>query len=658
MYTQGNTMLAKSRLLAILTVLALLSATGVVRAQEDYPDEDRGNGFPQRLQNFGRSLVGGYKNNDRGQQPQQRPMRNTQQQQQQPAGPDYNAGFGDEQAARPRPTGAQPAGSRRQAPAATQPASQARAGGAAPTTRRPVDSDQDFATGLPATNARGEIEPAQNKPRNVERTARAVGPSRGDDMPPPAERRAASDTVVVKQSTPSISVETVGPRKMSVGKQATYKLVLKNSGEMAAHDVVVTVAVPDFAEVVEAKATTGATEPSPGQDGLCWKLNSLGGDSREELSLDIVPHKSQAFDLAVRWSQAPLASQTTVEVQEPKLALALEGPKDVLFGERAVYKLLLSNPGSGDAENVVITLMPLNPGDGPPASHPLGVLHPSDSKTIEIELIARQAGQVSIQAEAKAAGDVKASLNEEVQVRRAALAVAAAGPKLQYAGTPAAYEIHVQNTGNAAAKDLHVHCRLPRGAEYVSCSNAGHHSADTGAVEWTIASLEPGGDLKLTLKSLLKSSGDNQFEITCAAEGDLKQTAAATTHVEAVADLAMEVSDQAGPVLVGSETVYEIRIRNRGTKNAEAVDVTAFFSTGIEPVAVEGGAHEIKPGMVVLRTIDSLDAGKERIYKIKARADAPGNHRFRAELNCKPLDTKLTAEEATLFYSESGDAAK
>ena len=87
------------------------------------------------------------------------------------------------------------------------------------------------------------------------------------------------------------------------------------------------------------------------------------------------------------------------------------------FGERSTYKLHLSNPGTGDAENVLITLMPLNPGDGPPASHPLGVLHAGESKTIEVELIARQPGQVTIHAEAKATGDISATLEEEVTVR-------------------------------------------------------------------------------------------------------------------------------------------------------------------------------------------------------------------------------------------------
>ena len=62
--------------------------------------------------------------------------------------------------------------------------------------------------------------------------------------------------------------------------------------------------------------------------------------------------------------------------------------------------------------------------------------------------------------------------------------------------------------------------------------------------------------------------------------------------------------------------------------------------------------------MVVIRTIPSIPMGQEAVYKIKARADTAGTHRFRAELSCKPLDTKLTAEETTLFYSDPAESAQ
>ncbi|HEY1601523.1 MAG TPA: hypothetical protein VGG64_18120 [Pirellulales bacterium] len=646
-------MSSKIRLLAILTALSL--SAPVARAQyQDNNDEDEGT-FPKRLEQFGRSLVGGYRSNNRP--PAQQRQTRAPTQPQQTNDPYYDTAFGDDDVA-PRsapPSNGQQAMRRGQQNSPPQSSSPQRKASDASVSNAPPLAASTGRSTPRASAATGRPSDASSSPR----LARSASPGRADLDSPAAEPVSTpSDASVVRGASASISVETIGPRKISVGKEAKYKLVLKNSGAVSARDVVVTVVLPDFAEVVNSKGSTGDTEPAASGDGLCWKLGMLAAQGREELTLDIVPRKSQPFELGVRWTQAPVASQTTVEVQEPKLALVLDGTKEVAYGEKAVYKLLLSNPGNGDAESVVITLMPLNPGDGPPVSHPIGVVRAGESKTIEVELVARQAGQVTIHAEAKASGDVTATLDQAVVVRRAALAISMHAPKKQYAGTQATYEMHVKNAGNAPAQNLRVKCRLPRGAEFVSCSSSGHRDEGDESIHWTIGSLEANADLTLSVVCSLRTPGVNQVEINCTADREVQQAASAKTQVEAVADLAMEVVDPSGPVLVGTDMVYEIHIRNRGSKSAESIDVVTYFSNGVEPVSVEGGPHELKPGMVVLRTIPALEMGREVVYKIKARADIAGRHRFRAELSCNPLDTKLTEEETTLFYSEATETSE
>lgn len=636
-------MFSRFRVSAILCVAGLMLPPVTAQAQNGAGDDD-GSSIQQRFQQFGRSLVGGYRGD--GRPTNQRPTRSPQQQAQQRRPQQRTGAYYDDGVA-PRPSNSQMT-QRGGAPRDVQPSKRRVVDEAATAHAPPLGA----ATRKPQQPTAADEDASASD--GVPRVARAITAEDEDISPTtPAPTAAAADaTVVHGASSPSISVETVGPRKISVGKQSTYKLVLKNTGAMSAQDVVVTIVVPDFAEVVDAKGTSGSTEPAASQDGMCWKLGTLAAQSKEELSIDIIPRKSQPFELAVRWTQAPVASQTMVEVQEPKLTLSLDGAREVAFGERTTYKLHLSNPGTGDAENVLITLMPLNPGDGAPASHPLGVLRAGESKTIEIELIARQAGQVSIHAEAKATGDISATLEEEVTVRRAALTVTAKGPKMQFAGTPTSFDVHVKNTGNAAAQNLKVSARLPQGAEFVSCNSSGHLAEETKTVNWNVGSLEANGEATLTLKCILRASGSNQLEVQCVADREVQQAAIAKTMVEAVADLTLEVVDPSGPVPTGVDMVYEVHVRNRGSKSADAIDVTAYFSNGIEPVAVEGGAHELKPGIVVIKTIPVLEMGREMIYKIKARAETPGTHRFRAELNCPSLDTKLTEEETTHFYDD------
>ena len=73
--------------------------------------------------------------------------------------------------------------------------------------------------------------------------------------------------------------------------------------------------------------------------------------------LDLIPRGNRPLDLGVTWTFSPAQSVTQIQVQEPKLQLSVVGPQDVLFGETKVYTITVSNPGTGDAENVVLNLL-------------------------------------------------------------------------------------------------------------------------------------------------------------------------------------------------------------------------------------------------------------------------------------------------------------
>ncbi|HEV7225083.1 MAG TPA: hypothetical protein VGN42_20425, partial [Pirellulales bacterium] len=470
---------------------------------------------------------------------------------------------------------------------------------------------------------------------------------------PAAKTSAAEKGVLFARKSPVLSVETRGPRRITVGRPAEYKVVLKNEGELAANEIVVQINLPSSVELQDSRTSAGSVASTENGGGILqWTINSLAGGSREELALDLVSRENHPFDLAVRWTSAAMGSNATVEVQEAKLELKISGAREVLCGAKEIYRLSVSNPGNGDAENVVVRLLPLVPGEGEPSSHRLETIAAGDTKMVEIELVARQGGQLLIQAEVTAEGDLRAAATEEVAVRQAALDVAIVGPGRQYAGAVASYEIQLQNPGDAEARRVKLAAALPPQAEFVSCTRGGKLDAKRNRVVWTLDDLAPGAEESVGLKCLVQTAGENRIEAIAIADGDLKQTQVAVTQVVAVADLVLDVSDPSGPVAVGSDAVYELRVRNRGTKSAEAVEIVAFYSKGIEPLRAEGGAHEISPGTVAFDPIPALGAGEETVFKIHARADAGGTHRFRVELQCKSLGTKLTQEETTLFYSD------
>ena len=64
---------------------------------------------------------------------------------------------------------------------------------------------------------------------------------------------------------PILSVETVGPRTITVGKESAYEINIVNTGEVAAEDLVVYVTMPEWAEVVGAEPSNGVPKPIAGQ---------------------------------------------------------------------------------------------------------------------------------------------------------------------------------------------------------------------------------------------------------------------------------------------------------------------------------------------------------------------------------------------------------
>jgi archaellum component FlaG (FlaF/FlaG flagellin family) len=198
---------------------------------------------------------------------------------------------------------------------------------------------------------------------------------------------------------------------------------------------------------------------------------------------------------------------------------------------------------------------------------------------------------------------------------------------------------------------------LPTGGEYIESSNEGEWSPESRQVVWNIPALVAQNHQNFEVRASLSHPGENTFGVRLSAEDDLAATGEVVTMVEALADLQLVINDPRGPVPVEEETTYEVLISNRGTKAAEMVDVVVFFSEGIEPIAVSGGAAKVETGQVVFHPIEEIAPGEEVVYKITAHANRSGNHVFRTEVACEAADVRLVAEESTRFYGSSSAQA-
>ena len=183
-----------------------------------------------------------------------------------------------------------------------------------------------------------------------------------------------------------------------VGREASYRIRLVNEGTAEANHVQVFVGLPASVELLATQTrlgTVGEHHEAPTGRGVVWEVESVAAKSQHELVIAFKPTENSPIDLQVNWVCRPAAITGRIEVQQPQLAVAIEGASEVRFGQTTVFRIRVSNPGTGPAENVMVSL---GAADGANQPNTLGTLAAGESRTLEVELTAKQAGEMRIQA--------------------------------------------------------------------------------------------------------------------------------------------------------------------------------------------------------------------------------------------------------------------
>jgi hypothetical protein len=520
-------------------------------------------------------------------------------------------------------------------------------------TRLPFES-----MGEPAAQPEPPLQSTQPEllvpPEQQRKTVVHREPVRSPSTPVAMTRRPQGD-VLMSTEQPVIVSHVEGPRSILVGREASYRVVLENTSHIDAQNLTAAIQVPEWADLVDVASTQGEVACTGDDDsnGLEWRLPELSAHSSQTLRLRLIPRSGREFQLGVQWTQESASTEARVVVQEPKLEMSIHGPQEVLYGTPQRFRLTLYNPGTGPAERVAVSLIP--PGNNPSSAstHVIGTLGPEEVKEIEMELTARDAGELILQASATATGGLQADAVKRVLCRKPDLEVDWRGPDQTYAGTETAYYFRVRNTGSASTDPVEVKVRLPEGIQFLSASDSYSVDSQMGVVTWRLPSLAAGEERFVQVGCRLDRPGAQGFDVTArTVSGDLVDTKSVHTEVVALADLKLAVNDPQGAQPVGETVVYEIRVQNRGTSEARGVAIVGLFSEGIEPVAVEGAQSSVRDGRVSIQPVKSLPGGGEVLLRIRAVASRPGTHVFRVEVACQDLDLKLAAEETTRFFQD------
>lgn len=507
----------------------------------------------------------------------------------------------------------------------------------------------------PAIESRGSSSPALAMQRNAsaggspstQLNARLASSVSTRALNTPGDRRLEG------VQAPALTIEKVSPREIQVNQSADFEIKVRNVGRVVANDVMVVDRVPSGTEFIGASPEPTKLDRS---GDVQWSIGTIEPGQEKRIRFQLRPTQPGEIGSVAHVLFATQASMRTV-VTKPVLDIVHSARPRVLIGDNVIFDVIVENKGDGPATDVFIqeeVPEQLEYQEGfRQLEYPVGTLMPGQKRKIQLALRAEKVGEFRNVVFVTGKGGLEAKHEIDVEVIAPEIRVTSAGPSRRFLQRQATHRFTIENRGTAEANNVNLMARLPGGLRYVSSDNRGRYDSNSHAVYWKMPSLKDGvaGTVELTTVPVEVGQQNIKFE----ANADLRLTAQTTQEmaVEHLVDVYFEIDDVVDPIEVGTDTTYRLRILNQGTKVASNVQLQVEFPRGLEPTSVDGDLrHQIQGQQVAFEPISSLPPGQEVQLSIRARGNAPGDHRVIASIRSDGREVEVSKEDTTRVYSD------
>ncbi|MEX1223352.1 MAG: hypothetical protein WEA31_02280, partial [Pirellulales bacterium] len=149
--------------------------------------------------------------------------------------------------------------------------------------------------------------------------------------------------------TPTLQVVKTAPAEIQVGKPAEFRIVVRNTGQVPAHDVVLRDHVPQGTRLMSAEPPAAEL----GGGGLQWQAGLMAPGEERAFVMRLMPTAEGEIGSVASVSFRAEASVRTIATK-PELLLEIAAPSQVMIDTPVALKIKVSNPGSGEATGVVL----------------------------------------------------------------------------------------------------------------------------------------------------------------------------------------------------------------------------------------------------------------------------------------------------------------
>ncbi|MEM9658476.1 MAG: hypothetical protein AAF961_08955, partial [Planctomycetota bacterium] len=349
--------------------------------------------------------------------------------------------------------------------------------------------------------------------------------------------------------------------------------------------------------------------------------------------------------------KAESSSSVLLRSRQPIISSRVEGPRKVVVGQAAAYRIELSNSGQAPARELNTTIavpqwaevvgatapggrVDIQAAANEGASHTvqwhLYELAPAERQSLTLRLVPRQGRGIKLGVHWSHAPVGSETL---VEVQEPKLKVELNGPEEVLYGKPYRYRLTLSNPGDGLAEGVELLLTPP--------------GSDVGdAIQHTVGNVAPGQTKSIELELTPRDAGLLEIKAQALAAGGLESLAVKQIQCQRPE---LQV-DWRGPErkYSGAVATYYLRVRNPGTAATGAVEVKLDLPAGVEFIgASEGHAFDAATAQLVWRS-GGLNPEEERFMQLQCRLRHPGAARLNLEAQTR--DGDLT--DAELIHTE------
>lgn len=444
---------------------------------------------------------------------------------------------------------------------------------------------------------------------------------------------------------PRLTIEKFAPASAVLGQPLIYSVIVKNVGGSPASQVTVEDRIPKGTRLVGT-----APQAEMIDKRLVWrKLGTLQPGEERKISIKVIPEEEGPIGSVAKVS---FISEVAAEivVQAPKLKVTVSVPNEARMGAVVPLVFTISNPGNGDATNVVLrSIIPeeLQHPAGSDLEYTVGKLAANETREVRLEVTAIKPGLATHQTIVTGDGNLTAESRDAVEIIGEQLLLTRSGHDRVYLGRNAQFSNSVTNEGKRPVNNVKLSEVVPEGFDFVSATHGGQFSNASRTVTWNVGTLAPDANATVSVTLVAKGIGRFDSSVTATGPGGSVATVRPNVSIEGYPALALERLGEERLVAVGETITTKIQLQNRGSGAANQVTLVVDLPTELKLVSANGpSSHRVEGQRLIFDPVDQVAPRGSAGYELVLEAQSPGDSRLEMQLSAEHLRRPVRHDEA------------